>query len=73
MSIRALRYVEGIFQPFKHSGVDRSGLGFGLSICRRDVEANGGTLRVRNMPGSGCIFTIDLPRPASAKVGLEAA
>jgi signal transduction histidine kinase len=60
--------VEGIFLPFKQSGADRSGLGLGLSICRRNVEANGGTLRVRDMPGAGCIFTIDLPRHASANV-----
>jgi hypothetical protein len=34
----------------------------GLSLCRRSVEANDGVLRVRNMRGTGCIFTIDLPR-----------
>ena len=34
----------------------------GLAICRRAVEANGGSLRTRNLPGTGCIFTIDLPR-----------
>jgi hypothetical protein len=39
-------------------------LGLGLSICRRSVEANNGALRVRDLPGSGCIFTIDLPRHA---------
>lgn len=33
-----------------------------LSICRRSVEANGGMLRVRDVPGKGCVFTIDLPR-----------
>ena len=38
------------------------GLGLGLSICRRNVEANSGVLSVRDVPGSGCIFTIDLPR-----------
>jgi signal transduction histidine kinase len=39
----------------------RSGLGFGLSISRRAVEANGGQLRTRNLPGRGCIYQIDLP------------
>jgi signal transduction histidine kinase len=47
--------------PFVQSGEDRSGLGLGLDICRRSVEANKGILRVRDIPGSGCIFTIDLP------------
>jgi len=57
---------EGMFQPFTQSGKDRSGLGLGLAICRRSVEANHGILRVRDVPGSGCVFTIDLPRRALA-------
>ncbi len=54
--------VEEMFLPFKQSGEDRSGLGLGLAICRRSVEANNGVLTVRDIPGSGCVFTIDLPR-----------
>lgn len=54
--------VEKMFLPFTQRGSDRSGLGLGLSISRRSVEANKGTLNVRDIPGSGCIFTIDLPR-----------
>ena len=38
------------------------GLGLGLTICQRSVEANDGALRVRDIPGSGCVFTIALPR-----------
>ena len=37
-------------------------LGPGLSIVRQSVLAIGATLRVRDLPGSGCVFTIDLPR-----------
>jgi len=55
-------FVEQQFLPFVQGGVDRSGLGLGLSICRRAVEANDGVLSVRDVPGTGCIFTIDLPR-----------
>jgi signal transduction histidine kinase len=55
---------ERIFLPFTQSGEDRSGLGLGLAICRRSVEANNGTLQVRDIPGSGCVFTIELPRRA---------
>jgi signal transduction histidine kinase len=53
---------ERMFKPFTQGGADRSGLGLGLSIARRSVEANDGFLTVRNKGSSGCIFTIDLPR-----------
>jgi signal transduction histidine kinase len=54
--------LEKMFLPFTQGGIDRSGLGLGLSISRRGIEANKGTLGVRNVPGSGCVFTVDLPR-----------
>ena len=54
--------VEKMFLPFSQSGTDKSGLGLGLAISRRSIEANYGTLRVRDVPGTGCVFTIDLPR-----------
>lgn len=53
-----------MFQPFIQSGEDRSGLGLGLTIARRSVEVDGGRLEVRDVPGTGCVFTIDLPRRA---------
>lgn len=37
-------------------------MGLGLSITRRSVQAIGGELRVCDVPGIGCVFTIDLPR-----------
>ena len=52
---------EALFHPFEQRGADRSGVGLGLSISRRGVEANGGTLHVKNLASKGCIFTIDLP------------
>jgi signal transduction histidine kinase len=51
-----------MFKPFTQGAGDRSGLGLGLSISRHSVEANNGILSVRDLPGSGCVFTIDLPR-----------
>ncbi len=54
--------VEELFRPFEQKGSDRTGLGLGLSISRRAVLANDGNLTVRNVPGTGCVFTIDLPR-----------
>jgi signal transduction histidine kinase len=51
-----------LFQPFgERRGSDRSGLGLGLSIARQAVRAHGGDIRIRNMPGEGCVFTIDVP------------
>ena len=55
---------ERMFLPFTQSGDDRTGLGLGLSIARRSVEANNGILSVRDVPSTGCIFTISLPRYA---------
>ncbi len=48
--------------PFKQHGENRSGMGLGLTICQRSVEVSNGVLSVRDIPGSGCVFTIDLPR-----------
>ena len=53
---------ESLFQPFTQRGVDRTGLGLGLSISRRSIEAMNGQLQVQNLPGTGCVFTINLPR-----------
>jgi signal transduction histidine kinase len=51
-----------MFLSFHQGGADRTGLGLGLSVARRSVESFGGTLEARDMPGVGCVFTIDLPR-----------
>jgi signal transduction histidine kinase len=53
---------EKMFLPFTRSDQDKTGLGLGLSISRRSVEVNGGTLSVLDVPGSGCVFSISLPR-----------
>jgi signal transduction histidine kinase len=50
-----------MFTPFTQADKDKSGLGLGLSIARQAVEAEGGTLEVRDVPGTGCVFTISLP------------
>ena len=47
-------------------GTDRSGLGLGLSIAQQAVRAHGGDIHIRNMPGEGCIFAIDVPLAADA-------
>lgn len=55
-----------MFEPFTQAGADRSGIGLGLSIARRAVEASHGKLSVSDRPGVGCAFRIVLPRPAVA-------
>ena len=59
---------QSMFEPLERFGEDRSGLGLGLSICQQSVAANNGTLSVRSAPGTGCVFTIDLPRHALAAI-----
>ncbi|MDQ6891549.1 MAG: HAMP domain-containing histidine kinase [Acidobacteriota bacterium] len=51
-----------MFLPFTQGGADKTGMGLGLSISKRGVAASEGTLSVRDVPGSGCVFTIELPR-----------
>jgi signal transduction histidine kinase len=51
-----------LFRPFAQRGGDRSGVGLGLHICLKAAKANAGELRVRDLPGKGCVFTLDLPR-----------
>lgn len=57
-----------MFRPFKRRNEDRSGLGLGLSIARNNVESAGGTLSVRDVPGTGCVFTIRLPRHGEPQI-----
>ena len=57
-----------ISDPFKafgdRRGTDRSGLGLGLSIARKAVRSHGGDITIRNMPDTGCVFTIEVPSAA---------
>ena len=53
---------EELFLPFEQRSENRSGVGLGLSISVKAAKANGGEVRVRNLPGTGCVFILDLPR-----------
>lgn len=53
---------DDLFRPFEQRGSDRRGLGLGLPICLRAARANAGEIHVRDLPGKGCVFTLDLPR-----------
>lgn len=52
-----------MLKPFVQNGRDRTGLGLGLAICIRAARSMAGELRVRDIPGKGCVFTVDLPSP----------
>jgi diguanylate cyclase (GGDEF)-like protein len=51
-----------LFRPFGKRGVNQTGLGLGLSISLKGVQAIGGQLTVRDLPGQGCVFTVELPQ-----------
>jgi signal transduction histidine kinase len=53
---------EKMFPPSTQGGADSSGLKLGVSFCQHNIEANHGVLSVRDVPGTGCVFTIALPR-----------
>jgi len=55
-----------LFDVWTRKSADKQGLGLGLPLVKRTVEALGGTVDVTNRPGKGCIFTVQLPRASAA-------
>jgi signal transduction histidine kinase len=53
---------EELFRPFEQRGPDRTGVGLGLAICLKAAKASGGEIHVRDLPGRGCVFSLDLKR-----------
>ena len=60
--------VEELFAPLVQRGDNRSGFGLGLAIAMHAVQAHGGTIEVRDIPGDGCVFSIRLPQAGGAAV-----
>jgi len=61
---------EELFLPFAQGGHDRTGVGLGLTICLHAAKANGGDLRVRDIPTKGCVFTLELPMEPAASASI---
>jgi signal transduction histidine kinase len=52
---------ELLFRPFERHGPERSGLGLGLAISRQAIESDGGKISLKDIPGKGCVFTVEMP------------
>ena len=57
---------ERVFEPFERGralsgGSGTTGLGLGLYITRKIVEAHGGDIQLTSKPGEGTTFTVVLP------------
>ena len=50
---------ERLFEPF--FSTRETGLGLGLAVCRRIVEAHGGQITAANRSGGGAVFVVSLP------------
>ena len=61
---------ERIFDAFERAApVEHfAGLGLGLYITRRIVEAHGGRIEVSSVPGQGATFAVTLPRRAGVEL-----
>ncbi len=63
------KFREEVFKPFKrlHKRGNYEGIGLGLSLCRRAVEAHGGELQLQSVPGEGSTFTFSLAKPEKSE------
>ena len=69
VGIPAERLVD-LFQPFErleNTSKQTKGLGLGLLVCKRLVEAHGGKIWVESEPGKGSTFSFTLPVNSGGK------
>jgi K+-sensing histidine kinase KdpD len=61
---------ELIFEKFGRSstgGITKPGTGLGLFFARSIVEAHGGWVELESSPGTGSVFTLELPLRARSE------
>ncbi|MBV8880235.1 MAG: hypothetical protein JO332_09745 [Planctomycetaceae bacterium] len=51
--------LEKLFRPFVTT--KSQGAGLGLSMCRKIIEAHGGTIALSSTPGKGTVARLRLP------------
>jgi PAS domain S-box-containing protein len=59
-------HIGRIFDPFYTTRSESGGTGLGLAISLGIVEASGGDMSVRNVPGEGAAFAVELPAAEDA-------
>ena len=64
--------LEKVFAEFDQANADTTrkygGTGLGLTICKRLVELQGGTIEVTSTLGKGSVFTVQVPYAVEAEV-----
>jgi signal transduction histidine kinase len=56
--------LEKVFEPYYHKekkSNNFSGLGLGLSLCKKFIELHGGEIWAASTPGKGSSFSFSLP------------
>ncbi|NHM31006.1 ATP-binding protein [Neobacillus terrae] len=57
--------IKNLFLPFYTT--KEKGTGIGLSVCKKIIEENGGTIQVDSLPGTGTIFKLCFPSSLFSK------
>jgi signal transduction histidine kinase len=66
--------VDHVFEPFRRTGTSKEaipGVGLGLFVARRIVEAHEGRISVTSTVGKGSTFTVRLPAPTKGDTAVS--
>ena len=63
----AQRIFERFYKTDQSRGLDKSGVGLGLYICKTIIDAHGEKISVKSVEDQSCEFTFTLKRPKSQK------